>query len=296
MYNIPETYVQYTCNIPATYVLSRSNFSNFLHTVLHIMSKSKVVVYILCYDDASEQRAHREYGGADRKEWARVLRLPGNSKYMEGEMYLSVLLSRKHEWEDAAYVGTLAYKASDKIYVPDISALCERMRQREVDVISLMYLPEPALCQSMQSHARFLEVWAPLMLQLGYSVHDAVSSEFPLLLANYWLATPHWMLKYCAFYARAVRVLETHEALQASLWSYSAYRTHLSMERCMHIYGKPYIPYHPFVSERLPGFFFYHEKANIETVPESSEIFWKLYYGADYRAVIKYKMLMWGKP
>ena len=232
----------------------------------------KVVVYVLCYDDASEAQALQRF----QYPWAHVIRV-GQSKYMEGQMYLSILEDRAEEWEDADFVGTLSWRAPDKIDIPDFDQLCPRMQG--ADVIGLLPLPQTLLEQACYRHPRFMEVWHPLLTELGYTEEDITSDAIPAFMCNYWLATPAWMKRYCEFYKRAVHVLETHKGLQGALWSYPGYGTHLSLEKRMQIYGTPYIPYHPFVQERLPCFWFWKEQAVIVLVPEVASKLWEREYG-----------------
>lgn len=234
----------------------------------------KVVVYILCYDAGSEARAREQFGG---QPWAHVLRL-GPSRYLEGQMYTGVLMDRQAEWQDADFVGTLSWKASEKIDVPDFHSLCSDVAG--ADVVGLLPLPESPLEQAQVRHPRFKEVWCTLLAQLGYSDDDSASPHIPLFVCNYWLATPHWMRRYCEFYKSAVRVLESHQGVQEALWSHAGYATHLPAETCMQIYGKPYIPHHPFVCERLPCFFFWKQQAVIVLTPQLATKFWQELYGA----------------
>jgi hypothetical protein len=214
----------------------------------------KIVVYVLCYHDISFARAHEEYGSFP---WARILRLDGISKYLEGVMYLDVLESLRHEWGDADYVGTLSWKARDKINIPDMHELC--VRAAGADVIALMPCSRRLLEQATSQHARFGEVWTGVLERLGYAPGDATDPSIPAFFCNYWLAPPRRMDEYCAFYRRAVAVLETEGALQDALWSDSGYANWgtLSRERCVRMYGVPYFPYHAFMCERLPCFFFW---------------------------------------
>lgn len=235
----------------------------------------KIVVYVLCYDDASEAKAREEYVA---HHWARILRL-GGSKYMEGQVFIDVLDSLRSEWEDADFVGTLSWRASEKITVPDIEILCEKYKN--ASAISLLFLPEITLGRSTLSHPRFLQVWIPMLTEMGHSVQDAVSHEFLHLVGNYWLAKPHVMTRFCQFFKSAVRVLETKESLREALWSDACYDTHLTKERCMEIYDKPYMPYHSFVCERLAGFFFWKHSIPFIAEIDTSRMFWVKQYGPE---------------
>ena len=93
---------------------------------------------------------------------------------------------------------------------------------------------------------------------MGYPGHQILSRTIPLVQCNYWMAKPELMQDYINFAKKIKqRMDETSDGgLQALLYSDSQYRGQLSKERLVQISGKPYYTYHPFICERLPGFFF----------------------------------------
>lgn len=241
---------------------------------------TKVVVYVLAYDEESTQAARAKFGDCD---WARVVQLPDDpatNKYMEGAAFLSVLPARRAEWQDADFVGTLSWKAHQKIGIPrQFDTVCDEVR--DADVVALLPSTEHMLMQAVRCHPRFLEVWVPLLQKMGYAAQDAVSIKIPSMYCNYWLASPAWMDRYLAFYARAVHLLETDEGLQEALWDSACYNTALPTDRVRAVYGKPYVPYHPFVSERLVCAFCHLEQAAVAMVPLGLGAFWQKHYDAE---------------
>ena len=246
------------------------------------MKSMKLVVYVLCYDDTSEAAAKDEF---EKHEWARVVRLPDDrrtGKYMEGAAFLGTLQSRKAEWHDADLVGTMSWKASLKIDVNAVADACRRCAGADV----VTFLPSTdMLLRSVLHHPRFLEVWVPLLSHLGYSAPDIVHSDMPAFYCNYWMATPAWMDRFMAFYARVHRALEDLPCIQDALWSHAGYPTHLTRERCIQVYGRPYIPYHPFVCERVPCFFFWKEGASIAPAPLGKAEFLRACHDAEVAKV-----------
>lgn len=231
-------------------------------------------MYVLCYDNASEAQARSIFGPL---QWASVMRL-GPSKWMEGQVFMGLLEARRHEWEDADFVGTLSWRSPEKINIPDFTQLCTHLSG--ADVIGLLPMPEPLLKSACLRHPRFVDVWFPLLRALGYSAADILNEEMPTFMCNYWLATPHWMQRYCDFYKRATHVLEHEPELQGALWSHSGYSSGLTPTQLQGIFGKPYYPHHPFVCERLPCFFFWKEGAVVAmTPPLVTERFWLQMYG-----------------
>lgn len=238
----------------------------------------KLIIYVLCYDDASEEAAHASFKD---HAWATVVRLPDDpvlGKYMEGASFLSTLKERRHEWEGVDFVGTLSWKAPEKMYIP--ADLADHLHKVAAfaDVVAFMPSTEALVHQGMVCHPRFLEVWIPVLQEMGYTVSDAVNSNLCAFFCNYWVATPEWMSRFIDFYTRVTQAMETLPSVQDAVWSDAGYATHLSKERCMHIYGRPYIPYHPFIGERLPSFFFGTECASIVVMPLTKRTFWVEFY------------------
>lgn len=240
----------------------------------------RLVVYVLAYDEASTQAARAKFADCA---WARVVTLPSDpvaNKYMEGAAFLSVLPARREEWQDADFVGTLSWKAHEKIGIPaNFERVCAEVRH--ADVAALLPSTEHMLMQAVRCHPRFLEVWVPLLQKMGYAPKDIVSIKIPSLYCNYWLASPAWMHKFLAFYARAVHLMETDEELQDALWDSACYNTELPPDRLLKIYGKPFVPYHPFVNERLVCAFCHLEQAAVAMVPLGLGAFWQKHYDAE---------------
>lgn len=240
----------------------------------------RLVVYVLAYDEESTQAARAKFADCD---WARVVTLPDDpvaNKYMEGAAFLSVLPAHRAEWQDADLVGTLSWRAHEKISMSqEFDKLCTEVQQ--ADVVALLPSTEHMLMQAVRCHPRFLEVWVPLLQKMGYATRDAVSIRLPSMYCNYWLAKPEWMHKFLAFYAKAVHLLETDEELQDPLWDSACYNTALPAERLMKIYRKPYVPYHPFVNERLVSAFCHLEGAAVAMVPLGLGAFWQKHYDAE---------------
>lgn len=233
-------------------------------------------MYVLTYDEQSRQRAEQEFG---KHAWARVvtLRQGPHTKYMEGAAFLDLLPARREEWKDASFVGTLSWRASEKIHIPDT---LEQVLQdvQGSDVVTLLPSTERLLQQAVRSHPRFLECWLPLMARLGIEPAAAACPNTACFFCNYWLATPAWMDRWLAWFARAVEVLETAPELQDALWDKAGYSNSLPTERLLEIYNTPYFPLVPFLTERLAPFFFSHAQAIITALPLGRREFWHAYY------------------
>ncbi len=181
-------------------------------------------------------------------------------------MYMSVLEQIEDEWKDADFVGTISWRASRKVRIPrDLDATLARtgITPASHDVVALAPLGEPALAQATRYHARFLEIWGPLLVGLGYSPAAALSDEIPGFASNYWLATPTWMRHYIGFMKRVRPELETRVEIQEPLFANPMYGRLYPPETCRRLWGRDYAPYHPFVCERLPCFFFWFHGARV---------------------------------
>jgi len=244
----------------------------------------KLVLYVLCYDDASEEGARERFG---KHPWATILRLhddPRASKFMEGAAYLGALKERRQEWEHADYVGTVAWRATDKIRIlDDLDAHLERAKP--ADVVAFLPSCESLVRMAVSCHPRFLEIWTPLLQHMGYDAQDTLRHDMPNFCCNYWVASPDWLARFMDFYEQAVERLETLPSIQEALWSDAFYTTKLGTERCLEIYKKPYIPYHPFVSERLACFFFWREEARVVLMSLGKSEFWHKHYTAEMEDV-----------
>lgn len=249
----------------------------------------KVIIYVLCYDKDSVARATEEFA---KYPWAKVVLLPddcASSKFMEGAAYLHTLPNHREEWEDADFVGTLSWKCMEKIRIPDdLVASLVAARKQEVDVVALLPSTEHMVRQAVRSHPRFLEVWLPLLQQMGYASHEAVHADIPCMLCNYWVATPSRMSHFLDFYKAATVALETlTDGPREALWSDAGYATQLPIERRMEIYGTPYIPYHPFIGERLAGLFFWKADARVAFMSLGRRSFWEHHYSWEAEDVIQ---------
>ena len=75
---------------------------------------SSRIIYVLCYDDVTEEKARTEFG---MFKWARIYRIPKESQnhLFEGVMYQTELMKLYDEWKDKDYVGTISYKLRDRL-------------------------------------------------------------------------------------------------------------------------------------------------------------------------------------
>jgi hypothetical protein len=226
----------------------------------------KIRIYILCHDEYTQLEAINAFG---HYEWATIINIT-TTHYLENIMYASVLQKHRNSWKDYDYVGTLAWRAPQKIGTLDMDAVIANIiRVRDsghsCDVVSFAnFIDKPLISHAQASHPHFTSLWVELLDKLGFSnVEETCNSSIPAFYCNYWMARPQWMDAYISFFMRAKTILDTYEPIQERLWSNSTYVSKMSNEKCMQVFRRPWYPYHTFICERLPCFFFWKHGADI---------------------------------
>ena len=227
------------------------------------------IIYVLCYDDISEKKAYEDFY---EFEWARIYRIPEEvqNHLFEGVMYQSELMKVYDEWKDKKYVGTCAYNMIKKIEHnfswevddPVSYALTRIQTIDSYDFVGFIRVDikhvwdhvhiYPILSDLLNRNAKInVNAWQRLPV--------AVTHYYPF---NYWMATPRKMLEYIHFFnTRWLPALESHPLV----WEDVDYNGKILPERLWYLTrGRcEYYPYHPFINERLPSFYFQRTKANM---------------------------------
>lgn len=224
-------------------------------------------IYVLGYNDVTMQQARQNFANT-MGEYYEPIHIH-TTKYLENIMYKHVLTDRERDWECMSYVGTLAYSAPSKITLPDLHARSIAIQQTNPDVIVLFSSRDRLVDQAQRHHPLFTELWCKILGRLGYSRGDALNPGVPTYFSNFWLAKPRWMREYMDFYKRAEQVMDSVGELQDMLYANSRYGGKMTKERCMEVFGRPYYPYHPFICERLPCFFFWKHGAKLMDLTET---------------------------
>ena len=238
---------------------------------LEIDSKC-VTLYVNHHDDASEDVARRDF-----RDWPFVshVRMP-TTPILENVQYCSdLLLSRKREWENQAFVGTIAYSAMRKLWfqdpidfstVPastDVIALYpgDDRRRRRIDLIK----------HGEAMHPGFERVWTLVMDTLD--VPEAFRNPEPFF-SNYFMMAPAHFERFCAFMRRTWDAVQENDATYEALYRESAsYVGRMTTKMLMDMYGVPRYPFFTFVFERLCPVFcameglevhFYFRPANLD--------------------------------
>jgi len=225
------------------------------------MLQDKYKIYILSYDSKTEDTAIKQFSN---KSWSTVINI-NTTIYLENIMYDTWLLNHQDQWINHDYVGTLSWRSYTKIQLPklDNQININLIKDKNPDIVAFAPTIMNLLYQATRDHGqRFRKIWIYLIKNLGYSVEEAIDPTVKLFFCNYWMAKPPVMIDYINFFEKAKYILENSEEIQNDLWSNSNYNGYVSSGRLTEIFGRPYYPYHPFIFERLPCFFF-HQKYNI---------------------------------
>ena len=218
------------------------------------------MIYVLAPTREDFERAQR-----DTKDfpWAKPIMIP-TTFYLESVMYTTILQRRRTEWEHAEYVGTIAHTAVQKLY--DLSGIYDTLRHasnEHGDVAAFLYRGDSLLAAAEKWHPGFLRIWAASLRYLGFPLDKVMSEEIPSYYCNYWAATPETMKDYIQFFKSFTHALETLPFVSDEVWNDSSYSGRgpdiagLSSDQCMKIWGVEHYPFHPFVCERIPCFFFW---------------------------------------
>lgn len=233
----------------------------FPATPCRARKRDRKLLYILCPMLEAFEDAKKRY---EEVLWARPILIP-TTYYLENVMFDRLLRIRAREWQFAGHVGCVAWRAHEKF---DVNLLHSPFPDN-ADVVAFVYRGDPLIQTAARWHPRFEEVWLPCMDALGYGRHQSMSDSIPSFYCNYWAASPSWMWRYIAEFARLKRCLESMENIQEPLWSDSTYTSRggdiarQSLDSCVRSWGVPFYPYHPFICERYPCLFFWSQGARL---------------------------------
>jgi len=216
---------------------------------------AKIIIYVLCYDDATEALANTQYGAFD---WARVHRIKKHTHLFEGIMYQEELLNMYSEWKCADFVGTISYSFTSKVPLNHLIRMIERAIHEKPDVTMFW---SRARDDGIGGHNQHLiQLYKSVLDMLISKTHPKVSQLY--CFSNYWMATPKHMLLYIDFFNRTLLPL-----LEESphVWDNSLYVAgNLTSDQLLKITKRvPYYPFHPFINERLVAPYFQSINANI---------------------------------
>lgn len=224
----------------------------------------KIIIYVICYDDKTSAISQNVYA---QYPWFRIFRIPESTPELESAMYLKYLPGELYnEWKDADFVGTISWKAHTKTSIRRICDMLENPESlQEIVPFCCMHLKPHPIYQAKCKHKLFEKVWTGIISKLKSSDSKDIPTHidfenyfhFPFFAFNYWMCTPEWMNRYIAFAKITKSIMDSDEEIKKLMFMDATYNAgRLSKDRLIHIFGVPWYTYHPFVFERLSGFFF----------------------------------------
>lgn len=229
------------------------------HTLL-ARKPDRFLIYVLAPTRDELVKARKDF---QECVWAVPIMIP-TTFYLESVMYSQILRRRKEEWEHADYVGTLSHSAVTKLH--NVAAICDTLRdasKEKADIAAFLYRGDSLVGAAEKWHPGFLRLWVGTLRYLGFPTEKILSEEIPSFYCNYWAATPTAMKEYIQFFKSFTYALDTLPIISDEVWNDAGYSARgsdiaaLQADECMRIWGVPYYPFHPFIMERLPCFFFW---------------------------------------
>ena len=231
---------------------------------------NKILLYIVCHDDASEHDANNLL---TLYPFGKVVRVKDTSPYFESQVYTKLL--GNNEYKDYTWVGVITYSFIKKIGFVDILKECQNTNQEQYNVISFLNLVfskprtghDVSFVESvaMQHGPFFWQIMINLLKVHGYNETDIMSKNTVGFFSNWFLTTPDLFAKYIEFYNSCVELLESNEVLSSYVKENAYYNNpNMSPDRLVAIFGKPYYTLQPFIFERMPSFFFQLEGAKVK--------------------------------
>lgn len=219
----------------------------------------KIIIYVLCYNEHTYQHALKIF----TQDYFKIIIIP-TTLYLENIMYNNWLLEHIDEWENCEYVGTISWKAFEKINRSIFDNLLDCLMKNKPDIISFYGSSNNnTILDTDKYHPHFSSILKILMYNLNIDSSIYFDPNMIIFYSNYWITTPKWMKKYIDFFKKAQYILDTNEDIQEKLWSDSLYNGKLSKDECLNIFKKPYYTYHCFLCERLPSIYFWYKKGRI---------------------------------
>jgi hypothetical protein len=237
-------------------------FIEIHHDMGHIVRRKprRFLIYVLAHNEDTFQSASRVFAN---KEGFKVIRIP-STYLLESFVFLVTLHIRKHEWQHADFVGTISWKADQKLSVcpSKLHDMMEQGYKNGFDVCAFLFRGDALVESAERWHPGYKRLWIDILQMLGFSEKEACDPNIASFYCNYFAATPDTMNEYMSFFNRFVSACNNcKDDVRELLWSDSSYMKRgkdicgLTEESCLCIFGVPYPPFIPYIAERLICFF-----------------------------------------
>jgi len=216
---------------------------------------SKIIIYVLCYDDATEELANARYRTF---EWARIYRIKNQTHLFEGIMYQEELIKMYDEWKCADFVGTISYNFTSKVPLKRLTDIIDRAINEKPDVTMFWSRTRDEGIGGHNKH--LIQLYKSILNMLISKTYPTVNQLY--CFSNYWMCTPKHMLLYIDFFNRTLLPLLEENP---HVWDNSFYSAGgLTPDHLLKITKRvSYYPFHPFINERLVAPYFQSINATI---------------------------------
>ena len=222
----------------------------------------KILIYVLYYDSYSYAYTIQHYNHL--KDILQPLSII-STKYLENILFLEYLPTHSEAWISCDYVGSLSCIFNKKMNPNFLYRFINSKCTSDVIYFLDYGIKTNVINHSERCHPGFQNAWVSILTKAGFSTQDILKYDMPFMASNYWVAKPEWMKKYIIFLQKITKLISEDPDLQRKLDINARYYTgKIPRHRLLMIFNKPYYTLHPFIFERLPGFFFHHYKASIQ--------------------------------
>lgn len=211
--------------------------------------KANILIYILGYDNETLHNAMALFGNY---KWAKIVILPATLLF-ENYMYDKWLIEHYDEWKDYDYVGTLSWRAKDKIMLPDMDKLAVFLKNEKIyDVVPFFVIDSMDHINDIDRRQPLNNIILNRLFQkLGFP-DNYLKSNFIQFYCNYWITRPKIMIEYIQFFHKCKEIIDDDAEIQKHIWKYVEYNSTLDDANIKKIFGRPSFSSHPFVYERIP--------------------------------------------
>jgi len=206
----------------------------------------KAILYVLYYNEETKARAVAEYS---MNPICKFLFVP-TTVYCESFVIMELLQQRTDEWKSCDYVGMISYKAREKCIIPKEFIRLEKAKTDGYQIICFNFAPSVDFYfkDGYKQHKNLEKI----VNTLAELVPLNLGSTVPIW-ANYWFMTPSVLYKYIVFLRHIKSIFESNSELKRLLLEDAGYAK--PPMNFTEVTGLGHYPHHPFVMERITGFF-----------------------------------------
>ena len=206
----------------------------------------KAILYVLYYNDETKARAIASYS---MNPICKFLFVP-TTVYCESFVITELLIQRIDEWKSCDYVGMISHKARGKCCIPEEFSKLEIAKAEGYQIIGFNFAPsaDAYLIDAFKEHKNLEDILTTLAQLVPLNLDKTVP-----IWCNYWFMTPSVLYKYIVFLRHIKTIFESNTELKRLLWEDAGWQK--PPKNFTEVTGLEYFPHHPFVMERITGFF-----------------------------------------